>query len=213
MPKKLKVALITGGHPYEVIDLHDMFRSMPDIDVYPQSLDEYSCNPGRNREYDALVFYTMHRKISDEWYNRRIHETVERLGETGQGIFMLHHALLAFPEWKIWSDIVGIDDRSFRFHVDQQLTVQIADDQHPITAGMSDWVLRDETYLMNNAGEDSRILLTTEHPSSMRTLAWTRRYKQAPVFCFQSGHNHDAFANPGFKQIVLRGIRWLANVK
>jgi type 1 glutamine amidotransferase len=44
----------------------------------------------------------------------------------------------------------------------------------------------------------------------MKTIAWTRQYKNARVFCYQSGHDNQAYANPNFRKVVARGIHWLA---
>jgi len=68
----------------------------------------------------------------------------------------------------------------------------------------------DETYAMADAGVGSEILLTTTHPKSMTTLAWTRTYKNARVFCLESGHDNETFVNPLFQTVLARGIRWTA---
>jgi len=68
----------------------------------------------------------------------------------------------------------------------------------------------DETYAMDSAGEDSAVLLTTDHPQSVKTIAWVRTYKNARVFCFQAGHDDQAFSDPNFRTVVGRGIRWVA---
>jgi type 1 glutamine amidotransferase len=63
---------------------------------------------------------------------------------------------------------------------------------------------------MDDAGEDAEALLTTDHPQSMRTLAWTRAYRSARVFCFASGHDNQTWANPSFREALARGMRWAA---
>ena len=45
---------------------------------------------------------------------------------------------------------------------------------------------------------------------SMKTLAWTRQYKNARVFCCQSGHDNQVFADSNFRTVIARGIQWLA---
>ena len=100
---------------------------------------------------------------------------LERLVETGQGIFVLHHALVAYRTWDFWNTVVGIADRrEFGYAPDQSLRIEVADPDHPITRGLAAWELTDETYTVNLPGPDSHILLTTEHPKCMRTVAWTR---------------------------------------
>jgi type 1 glutamine amidotransferase len=76
--------------------------------------------------------------------------------------------------------------------------------------GHQGFEIQDETYEMADAGEDSEILLTVEHPQSMRTVAWTRRYGQACVFCLQLGHDAAAWRHPAFQTLVLRGVQWCA---
>ena len=66
----------------------------------------------------------------------------------------------------------------------------------------------DETYVVAEPDADSELLLFTDDPKSMRSIAWTRRYKNARVFCFQSGHDHNAYENPNFRLVVSRGIQW-----
>ena len=138
-------------------------------------------------------------------------EMLEGLSDGDQGIFVLHHALVAFPDWPLWGELSGMPKRAnVPGVVDQTVHVDVSDTQHPITAGLEPWDIVDETYITDDADEDSHILLTTDHPQSMRTIAWTRTFGKARVFCYQSGHDNRAFANPGFRAVVGRGIQWLA---
>ena len=68
----------------------------------------------------------------------------------------------------------------------------------------------DETYTMADAGPGSEILLTIDHPKSMKTIAWTRQFKRSRVFCFQSGHDDRTWANASFREVLRRGIHWCA---
>jgi type 1 glutamine amidotransferase len=88
--------------------------------------------------------------------------------------------------------------------------VKVASRKHPITRGLDSWTINDETYTMADAGEGNEILLTTDHPKSMKTLAWTRACKKARVFCFQCGHDNAAWSNATFREVMKRGIQWCA---
>ena len=68
----------------------------------------------------------------------------------------------------------------------------------------------DETYSMASADQDSHLLLTTDHPNSMRVLGWTRQFENSRVFCYQSGHDNLTYVNPSFRKTILRGIQWCA---
>ena len=206
---QITVAVVTGVHTFDVPGFYAAFRSMSDVDLYLQSLEDFVADRGGVRaEYDVVVFYNMHRPAPDE----KTAAALESLGESTQGIVVLHHGILAFPEWPLWSDICGIEDREFGYHLNQTISVRVADPSHPITAGLADWEMVDETYTMSDASSECHILLTTDHAKSMRTLAWSRQFRNARVFCYQSGHDNDAYADRGFRTILHRGIRWATGV-
>jgi uncharacterized protein len=210
-----RVAVVTGKHGFDVIAFHQLFRALPDADPYIQHMEDFAgSSPETRRGYDVIVFYNMHRETPTgseaSYVERGSRAAIEELGRAGQGLFIFHHAILAYPEWPLWSEIVGIEDRRFGFKHGLHLRVQVADGDHPITQGIEDFEIVDEVYSMRDAGEGSRVLLTVDHPESMRTVGWTRRYRESPVFCFQLGHDGEAFANPHLRQIVGRGIAWCA---
>lgn len=203
----LRVAVVTGGHAFDVLHFHKLFRTLSGVDAYIQHMEDFIATPEAIRDqYNVVVFYHMLMQGPDG----QVKTTLEHLGTTEQGLLILHHALLAHPEWPVWSDIVGIPNRKFWFYHDQHLRVQVASSEHPITRGLSAFDLEDETYTMADAGEGSEILLTIDHPKSMKTLGWTRSYKRSRVFCFQCGHDNAGWSNASFRQVLHRGIQWCA---
>ena len=213
--KPVKTAVVTGGHPFDVVKFHDLFQELEGVQAYVQHMDEFASSPERERDsYECVVFYAMMRdEPNDEGqpgYVGKPRAALEHLGETGQGILVLHHAILAYAKWPLWSELVGIGDRSFGYHHDQSIRVETADRPHPIIRGVSAWEMIDETYTMADAGADSEVLLTTGHPKSMRTLGWTRTHKDARVFCYQCGHDNQTWENDSFREVLRRGIYWTA---
>jgi len=211
----MRVAVVTGRHPFDVAGFHALFRSFEGWDCIIQHMEDWTFTPKEVREtYDVVVFYNFHADVPPSegapWYDSQIGPALGQLGETRQGIVVLHHAILAFPTFDVWTELVGVEDRSFGYHLGQQVTVNVADGEHPIARGLGAWTMTDETYTMSDPGGDSRILLTTEHPLSMRSLAWTRRFRESRVLCLQCGHDNDAYSDPSFRQVLGRGIRWCA---
>lgn len=215
----LKVAVITGGHHFDVIVFQQLFRELPGIDAYPQHMADFVASPPEVREqYDVFVFYV---HLRTELPNLGVapgrkdtfQSVLESLGSTTQGIVVLHHGLLAFPDWQIWDDIVGIPDRTLHEYAhDQAITYHLADPTHPICAGLTDWTMTDETYLMADATADNhnRILITTDHARSVATLAWTRQHRLSRVFCLQAGHDQQTWNHASFRTVLRQGIRWCA---
>jgi hypothetical protein len=214
----LKIAVITGGHPFDVQPFHQLFESLPEIEAYIQHSDEFASEPQEVRDsYDALVFYSMIKETPTDdviWYAGKPKTALERLGQTKQGIVLIHHALLAYPDWPVWDEIAGMQSRFMRsYHPNERVKVDIADPQHPIVKGMAPWEVIDETYIMKNAVmpeaiPGNHIFLTTENPLSMKAFGWTRQYQQARVFCFPSGHGFATYTDPNFRAVLVNGIRW-----
>jgi trehalose utilization protein len=213
---KIRTAVVSGRHPYDLPAFQAMFRSIPEIDFYPQHLEDFVADEGKVRSlYDVVIFYNFHQETplaQKEWGETSTKAALEQLGDTRQGIMILHHALLAWKQWQLWTEVTGIPERTFGFYHDQNLHVHVENPDHPITRGLADWDMIDETYTMANARPEdgNTILLTVEHPLSMKTIGWTRQYRNSRVFCWQSGHDGVAFGNPSFRTVMSRGIQWLA---
>jgi type 1 glutamine amidotransferase len=90
-------------------------------------------------------------------------------------------------------------------------TVHIEDTQHPITRGLADFQVHDETYKKCSFETDNHLLLTTNHPDSDRELGWIRGYGRGKVCFIMVGHGPTVYANPTYRQLVARSIRWSAN--
>jgi hypothetical protein len=216
----IKIAVITGGHNFDVQPFHQLFRALSGIDAYIQHTDEFASESVEVRDsYDALIFYSMFKDTPTDdvpWYAGKPRTALERLGETQQGIILLHHALLAYPDWSKWDDIAGMNSRIMRsYHPNECVKVDIAAPHHPIVKSMASWDVIDETYIMENAVmpesiPGNHIFLTTQHPLSMQAFGWTRQYKQARVFCFPSGHGYATYANSNFQAVLHRGIKWVS---
>jgi hypothetical protein len=204
----IKTAVVTGNHAFDVPAFHALLRALPDVDFYLQDLANLVADTqGAFVHYDVLLFYNFHQTSPEG----RTKAALERLGTTRQGIVVLHHALLAFPQWSFWSDLCDLRDRAtFSYYHGETLDLRVVDPDHPVTAGMASWQMVDETYLMQDAGEDSHVLLTTDHPKSMRTIAWARVLGQARVLCCASGHDHLTYADPHFQRLLSRSIQWAA---
>jgi type 1 glutamine amidotransferase len=217
MSDSASVAVVTGEHSFDVPNFCRLFRGLEGIDAYVQHLEHFASTPEPTRDaYDAVLFFNMHRETpSDEgspWWAGKPRSTLERLTERGQGIVLLHHAILAFPQWERWHRLTGIVDRSFDYAPGVTLNVEVVDRQHFITEGLSDWEMIDETYKMADTDQDSHPLLAVDHEKSMKCIAWTRECDSSRVFCFASGHDQQTWSNPNFREVLRRGVRWVARL-
>jgi hypothetical protein len=214
----IRLAVVTGGHAFEVPPFYQVFYDMPGIVCYPQHMDNFVSDWAKVADqYDVVLFYHMLMEDPAGQLDKRQQAMFEKLEQLGtnadQGIVVLHHAILAWPKWPFWSELVGIGERGFGYHVDQKLRVEITDTDHPIVSGSdldTSWSQEDETYTMADpsAANGNHLFLGTQHDPSMDCLAWTRQFRQSRVFCYQSGHDHISYDDARFRATLERGIRW-----
>jgi hypothetical protein len=224
----ISVAVVTGGHPYNVPPFNRLFRSLPGVDAYVQELEQFCADFGQLRtRYDVVLFFNFHLDTPQVherfWFQQGITQTLGQLGQTEQGIVILHHAFYAFQNWSFWSDLIGMPHADRRLPVEEeipqglsfgeQIHLEITDPKHPITFGIEPWDLVGETWSYHAArpNPDCNILMTTDHPRmSLKAMSWTHQFKRSRVFYLQPGHNNDVWSHPTFRRILLRGIQWAA---
>jgi hypothetical protein len=90
----------------------------------------------------------------------------------------------------------------------QDIPVKVVDKEHPITKGLADFTIHDETYGGYYVAPGVHVLLTTDHPKCAREIAWTRQYGKSRVCYLIFGHDNEAWQNPNYKELVARAIRW-----
>ncbi len=206
--KKIPVAVVTGGHPYDVPNFHRLFRNLPSLDCYLQHMEDFIESSETVRDsYDAVVLFNFNRTPMPDGKEKA---AIEHLGNTKQGIVVLHHALWSYPQWPLWTDLCGIANGGLGAKAGQPMHLEITRVRHPITAGLRAWDMIDETYRMADAAEGSEVLVTTDNPDCMKTIAWTRQYKKAHVFCLELGHDNLAWTNQNFHSLLERGLAWCA---
>ena len=211
----LRVALVTGGHAFDVPNFYQLFRQLPGIDAYPQHIEHFASSTAEVRDaYDAAVFYGMDRGVPEDdgpHFAGKPKAAIERLVERGQGVVVLHHALLAWEKWDLWNQLIGFDNRNFKYKEGLHLNVEVADDKHAITRGLETFAIVDEGYILHGDYDGKGdLLLTVDHENAMEHVAWARQHGKCRVFCLALGHDNEAWTNPDFQRILSRGIAWSA---
>ena len=217
----IKVVVVTGGHDFEHGPFFKLFHGYDDITYVEAAQKDHSelFEDISGWDYDVIVLYNMTQNISP----KRQENFKSLLRDKGVGLVGLHHAEAAFQDWDEYRRIIGakyplkdqtIEGVAFKtgtYKHDVDLTVRIADRNHPITRGLSDFDIHDESYKGLWFARDNHVLLTTDHETSDKTIGWVRpNYGKARVCFFQGGHDSKAYANPNFREIVVRAIRWSA---
>jgi uncharacterized protein len=216
--KKLRLLIVTGGHDFEEEAFFRVFNEMEGISwvhVRYQQDAERNLKPENSGTYDVAVFYDMNQN-----YEPHYQDWLKVL-EKGKPTVFLHHALGSNPTWDLYGEIIGgranfagkavNGTPKSTFQHDVSFRVNIADPDHPITKGLRDFEIFDETYNHYLVNPSVHVLLTTDHPTSEKIIGWTHRYKNSPIVYLQLGHGPSAYENPNFRTLVARSIRWVAS--
>jgi type 1 glutamine amidotransferase len=137
------------------------------------------------------------------------------------GLVVLHHALVSYQDWPEFERIIGgtypePQDRKgavtaeLGYEHDVNVPVTIVAKDHPVTAGLQDFIIHDEIYWGFRVRPDVIPLITTTHPKSGKPLAWTRTEKKSRVVYVQLGHGPQAFADANFRRLLEQSIRYVA---
>ncbi|MEW5978605.1 MAG: ThuA domain-containing protein [Acidobacteriota bacterium] len=215
--KTLRLLIVTGGHDFEAIDFFRMFDEMPGVRWTHAAFGtdaEDKLTLQNSDSYDVALFYDMHQQ--HEPHYRDWLSVLER----GKPTVFLHHALGSYVKWDGYGEIVGGRANfgrevvewapNTKFQHDVAFRVHIADKNHPITKGLDDFEILDETYRHFAVNAAAHVLLTTDHPSSGKIIGWTHQYKKSPVVYLQLGHGPSAYNNPNFRTLLTRSIQWVS---
>jgi type 1 glutamine amidotransferase len=216
---KIRVLVITGGHDFEKEHFFKLFKENPDITFqaaeHPDAQKLFSAQAAK--DYDVIVTYDFNQKISDQ---AKV-DFVARLKD-GKGLVVLHHAIATYPDWSEYWKIIGARYYLQKTNVDgvekarsaykhgMHFTIHVADPEHPVTRGVKDYEIHDETYKWFDVAKECHPLLTTTEPESNPVIAWAKTYEKARVVYMQSGHDHFAYENHNFQQVLRQAIRWTA---
>jgi type 1 glutamine amidotransferase len=216
---KIRVLLTFGGHGFEEKPFFAMFDALPGVVYSKAPLPESAAllKPGLQKQFDVLVMYDMCGKFSPEEQKAFV-----ALLRQGIGVVSLHHNLGAHQGWPEYTKIIGgkfcLKAEDFggktygpsTYEHGQQIHVTVADEHHPITRGLADFTIEDETYGNCYIRPGAYVLLRTDNPKNNPSLAWINPYGRSRVFYFQLGHDSKAWSNPAYPDILSRGIRWAA---
>jgi len=215
---QIKILVITGGHSYNKETFNEMLNSLgPEITwqvaELPAAYDMFK--PENRSKYDVLVFYHMWQKITPEEQ-----KTFAECIKGGKPVVALHHSICAYDDWEEYWRIIGgkyfhkttvFDGKEYQpcsYIHDLHFVANIADKKHPVTKGVKDFELFDETYKGYWVDPSAKTLITTTEPSSTPVIGWTKKYGKAKIVVLQSGHDSPTFQDSNFRQLLKQSVEW-----
>ncbi|QNN20905.1 c-type cytochrome [Planctomycetales bacterium ZRK34] len=163
--------------------------------VYTDDIDDL--NAVSLARYDALLLYANIDTISDD-HARALLDYVAG----GGGFVPVHCASYCFRNNP---KIVALIGGQFKSHETGTFRTKIIAPDHPVMrdfAGFESW---DETYIHTLHNPQHRTVLSERDGEP---YTWVRTHGKGRVFYTAWGHDQRTFTNPGFRELLERGIRW-----
>jgi len=216
----IRILVITGGHDYKKEQFNQMLSNLAPginyrVSVLPEAFNMFK--PENRDQYDVLVFYHMWQTINGE--QEKIFADCIRQGKP---VVALHHSICAFDDWPEYWNIIGgkyfhkatiCQGREYpacSYIHDLSFNVKIVDPDHPVTRGVQDFEIFDETYQGYYVEDRVTPLLTTTEPSSKPIIGWAKKYGESKIVVLQSGHDVPTFENPNFRTLLKQAIEWVS---
>ena len=151
--------------------------------------------------YDGLVVYANTTKITPDQEKALIDFV-----EGGKGFIPLHCASYCFLNSPRYIELVGAQ---FLRHRTATFRTTIVQPDHPVMKGFKGFESWDETYVHTKHNEKDRTVLEYREENGVREpWTWVRTQGKGRVFYTAWGHDERTWGNPGFQNLVERGIRW-----
>ncbi len=201
---KIKLLFLVGGgyHDFDKQPkmLKSLLEAMGDFEVTLTD-DKDQLKPENIKAYDEVLFDTQGSELTSEQ-----EKGLTSFVRAGGGWSGIHSASDSFKDSKAYINMIG---GVFKTHGNEMFEVKIEDKDHPITRGLRDFKISDETYV-HNYDKDAPIHVLARRVSDKEPSVWVRNYGKGRVFFTGLGHGASAWNNRSFQTIVVRGLYWAA---
>ena len=179
------------------------------IDIEYSEDQAGTLNSERLQQFDALLIYANIDEIT-----KSQEEAMLNYVASGKGLVPLHCATYCFRNSDAYVKLVG---GQFKEHGGERFATHIVAPDHEIMKGFGGFESWDETYIHHKHNPVDRIVLEERREGKLATgtsaepWTWIRTHEKGRVFYTAWGHNLDTWQQPGFHNLLERGIKWAAS--
>jgi putative membrane-bound dehydrogenase-like protein len=161
-------------------------------------------NPATLAKYDALLVYANIDTIAPDQAKALLDYVAN-----GGGFAPIHCASFCFRNN---DEVVALIGAQFQRHGTGEFDTKVVDTAHPITKGLEPFHTWDETYVHTKHNTKNRhVLQVRADKDGDEPWTWTRTHGKGRVFYTAYGHDDRTWDQPGFQDLIERGLRWAAH--
>ncbi|MGE0449831.1 MAG: ThuA domain-containing protein [Vicinamibacterales bacterium] len=238
-PPKTQVLIVTGQNGHDWRGTTPLLRkALEDTQKFEVRVTEEfrGAGPETLAPYDLVVLNYFERGRPELRWGAKTEAAFLDWLRAGKGVVVYHFSMAAFDGWTDYEKISGGNWRPNNGHhsARHDFTVDIRDQEHPITRGLklSFPQTNDELYgnlrwqpsgsyhvlatayddheLYKASRTDARAPQPLEGAGAHEPMLWTTEYGQGRVFVTALGHDGEVVQTPAFVTTFTRGAEWAA---
>jgi type 1 glutamine amidotransferase len=136
---------------------------------------------------------------------------IEKHLAAGRAILGVHSTATSLTTMPQWASILG--GRWVRGHSmhppKSETMIRLAISEHPITNGLSDFVIFDERYSYLETQPDITVLCEHTYNGVRHPLVWAREIDRSRIVYDGLGHDTASYDSDGHVQLIRRAVLWL----
>ena len=241
-PPKLNVLIITGQHGHNWRGTTPILRKiLEDTGKFEVRVTEEfrGAGPETLAPYDLVVLNYMERNRPELRWGDKTDAALLDYVRSGKGVVVYHFAMAAFNGWTEYEKLSGGNWRPDNGHhsAPHNFTVDIKDQEHPITKGLKlsfpqandelyanlRWQPAGSYHVLATANDDHALYAASRTdsrapqplvgPSANEPMLWTVDYGKGRVFVTALGHDVEQVQTVAFGTTFARGAEWAATGK
>jgi type 1 glutamine amidotransferase len=165
--------------------------------------DYSALNADNLANFDLLVLFTTGRGQGEDV------DAVLDFVRGGKALIGIHCAVDSFQDRPDYLAAMGGEFRTHPAPLD--VAVEIVDNKHPVTAGVTDFIAFDELYLFKEY-DPSRVHLLAQTNSyddgAPIPVAWVREEGKGKIFYLSLGHMPTVWSLTLWRLFMLNGVKW-----
>jgi len=207
--ERIKVILLgDNGHHQPSSFYRAIQKPLFDVGIDLEYSDDVAATLIKSRldEFDALAIYANIDTISPAQEKAMLDYVA-----SGRGLVPIHCATYCFRNSEAYISLVGAQ---FKEHGGERFATRIVAPENEIMKGFGGFESWDETYVHHKHNTLDRVVLEERAEGRLaegtksEPWTWVRTHQKGRVFYTAWGHNLDTWKQPGFHNLLERGIKW-----
>jgi type 1 glutamine amidotransferase len=140
------------------------------------------------------------------WMSPAQEKAVVDFVEGGKAFLNLHSSMGLYPENGPYLNLVG--GKYIGHGPLERFRLEVADPNHPITQGISDWCAADEQHTPPHQPKVRLLLRNRSDDGKTAAAGWAYEPGRGRLCHLASGHTRDALEHPMFQRVLRNAVEW-----